>query len=238
MTTEEMFQYFVFYIMPPAVLVFGLVGNSFGFAVLMRKKLKNIGPCNTYKYLFASDMIYLLQLLINYLANGYSIDLQVMSGLACKLINYFNFTFSGNSPWLLVYISVEKFISIIYPTRRFFIRKKKTQLVYFIILLTINFVYYIPISFFFDIISYNQSNVSSLVCTYNSLSSQDIATYLSLLNRTVIPFSLMMLFSILLIYSIFKSRNRVLSTMVESRRLKRDIRFAFSSFFLNVTFIY
>lgn len=237
MGAEEIFQYFVFFIMPPAVLIIGVIGNSFGLTVLMRKKLKNIGPCNTYKYLFISDMIYLLQLLINYLAYGYEINLQVMSSLACKLTNYFNFTFSGISPWLLVYISVEKFISIIYPTRRFFIRKKKTQLVYFIILLTINFVYYIPISFFFDIISYNQSNVSSLVCTYNSLSSQDIATYLSLLNRTVIPFSLMMLFSFLLIYSIFKSRNRVLSTMSENKRLKRDIRFAFSSFFLNVTFI-
>ena len=38
--------------------------------------------------------------------------------MSCKVFIYFNYAFDAISPWLLVYISVEKLISIGYPHKR------------------------------------------------------------------------------------------------------------------------
>jgi hypothetical protein len=61
---------------------------------------------------------------------------------------------------------------------------------------------------------------------------------MDLINSTLIPFILMFIFSILLIYTIFKSRLRILrlNSAVDRKKLRKDIKFAFTSILLNVTF--
>ena len=63
--------------------------------------------------------------------------------------------------------------------------------------------------------------------------------YLLVLNSHIIPYSLMITYTILLVYSMFKSRRRVVSnyTNRQNRTFKRDIKFAFSSLSLNFIFI-
>ena len=67
MSALDDFNYFVKYIFPIIILTFGLIGNTLGIIVLCNKDLKNIGPRNTYIFLFLSDSFYLLQIIETYL---------------------------------------------------------------------------------------------------------------------------------------------------------------------------
>ena len=51
-------DYFSTFIFSPMVFIIGLFGNTMGFVVVSRKRLKNMGPILIYKFLFLSDIIY------------------------------------------------------------------------------------------------------------------------------------------------------------------------------------
>ena len=111
MNTFNIFEYFINSIFPPLILIIGEFGNILGVAILYNDdKLKNIGPIYIYKFLFLSDVTYLPQAIISYLNSGFLLDPTILSSLSCKFYIYFSFSLDAISPWLVVYISVEKFI--------------------------------------------------------------------------------------------------------------------------------
>ncbi len=85
------FNFFINYIFPLIILVFGLIGNILGFLVILRKRLKSIGPTHIYCYLFASDTAYLVQIVITYLYYAYDVHISVNSSFSCKLWVYLNY---------------------------------------------------------------------------------------------------------------------------------------------------
>ena len=89
MTSYTNLVFFVRYILPPLILTLGLVGNSLGLVILSKKDLINIGPHCMYRYLFATDSFYLLQIIVVNLQFDYNLDLASISNLSCKLWNYF-----------------------------------------------------------------------------------------------------------------------------------------------------
>ena len=64
-------RFFVYYLIAPIIFVIGIIGNTMGICVLLRKNLKKIGPRNMYIYLLVSDWIVLLFIVINYFAYGF-----------------------------------------------------------------------------------------------------------------------------------------------------------------------
>ena len=76
------FEYFSFFIFPPVILVIGLAGNLLGFKTIQRPKMVEIGPRNAYKYLFISDTIYLVQIIVTFLQLSFNIDLTLLSNFA------------------------------------------------------------------------------------------------------------------------------------------------------------
>ncbi len=141
------FDYFVNYIFPPFILLTGLVGNLCGFIVMRRKELTNLGPRSMYSYLFASDTLYLIQIIFQYLEYSYDIYLINASDTFCKIYQYFCFSLCPISCFILCYISFDRYISITYPSRRFILRKEKSQLIFYLIIFIFNSIYYIPIAF-------------------------------------------------------------------------------------------
>ena len=82
----EVWIFILNYVLPPFILVSGLVGNTFGFLVLQKdKNLIKIGPRDTYKYLFLSDSFYLIQIISSNLQYAYNLDITVVSDLTCKV---------------------------------------------------------------------------------------------------------------------------------------------------------
>jgi hypothetical protein len=240
MNSEIAFEFFVNSIFPLLVLIIGMPGNILGFKVLRSKKLKNIGPILIYKFLFVSDLIYLPQIIIVYMITGFNIDITILSSLGCKVYNYFNYFLDAFSPWLLVYISIEKFISIVYPEKRFVLRQNLHQFLYLLIIVLFALFYYIPQAFCWDVINVSETinETEVLQCVYINYELQQVSSYMDVIHRAILPFILMTLFSSLLIRYIFKAKNQIANlTADERKRFKRDVRFALSSFSMNLLFM-
>lgn len=118
----EVWMFLVNYVLPPLVLFLGLVGNTLGLVVLQHPDLNKIGPRDTYTNVLAWDSFYLIQIVVNYLQYTFSINLSSLSVISCKLWNYFNYSLANVSSWLIVYISLERCVSIQFPSWQIFLR--------------------------------------------------------------------------------------------------------------------
>ena len=230
---------FIYYIFPPLILAIGLIGNAFGFGVLLKKELINIGPRDIYRYLFLFDSFYLLQIIGTNLQYTYNLDITVVSNLTCKLWNYFNYCLAPVSSWLVVYISIDRYVSIKYPAQRFAYRRQKTQLKFFLFAVVANMCLYIPVPLYYDLQYYTDNTTTLVVCNFVDLTSSLLISYLDLALRVILPFALMILLSFMLIWTICASRRRIVENFLaeENQTYYKEIRLAFSSILLNFIYI-
>jgi hypothetical protein len=240
------FEYLLAKIFPVLIIILSLVGNILGLVVLIKKKLKleKIGPIIIYKYLFAYGLINSYMIILLYL-HGFEIYLETISKLTCQLMVYYWYVTASILPMILVYISIERFISIKYPNKRLILNKKMNQHCFIIILIVYNLIINSWIPFNCDLIDKRNSTLLKYISNYNPndnfecLRANTNIIYLTTLNTKIIPYSLMITFTILLIVSIFMSRSRVISnyTSIQNETFKKDVKFAFSSLSLNIIFI-
>jgi hypothetical protein len=228
-------NYFISYIFPMSTLGFGIVGNILGFKVMQRPKMLEIGPRNTYKYLFISDSIFLVQIIVTYLQYSFAIDPTIYSKVICKLWWYLNYSLATQSPMLLVYISIDRYLSIKRPALRFLMRKGNNQFIYFIFVFMFNLVYYLPVVYNYRLIETN----STFSCNFNDQYSTELISYMDLANRVILPSILILTFSIFLSIEVIKSRSRILSNFLkeENEFFFKNISLAISSIILDIIYL-
>ena len=95
-----------------------------------------------YIALFIFDLLKFFLIFQPYILFTFNIDIALFSSLICKTYFYINFVFASISPVLNVYISVERYISIAYSVKKDFLRKKKIQLGFSILLVIFNLILY------------------------------------------------------------------------------------------------
>ena len=166
---------------------------------------------------------------------AFNYDPTVIVSIGCKLYNILTYAFDALSPWCLVYISVEKCISIAAPTKRNMLIKRKNQTIFFVCLCFFNFIYHINVPFSFDLLNVENSTI----CFFTNEENHIIIPLMDLVNCVLAPFLLMITFSSLLIAAIFNSRRIIHLNDSEKRikRLKRDIKFSISSLSMNLLFV-
>ena len=242
MNNKKYFQhYFVYYVLPIIIFTLGLFGNIIGFIVLIkRKKLLSNGTRKMYIYLFIIDTIYLIGLLIDYIEISLGYTLSAYSNLTCKLSTFLKYSLANISPMILVYISIERYIDIKYPIQRFILQKNKIQIIYLLIIICLNIVYYMPFSLFINQ-NNNHNNNEIITCGFNDTLSHfdSILSYFDMFNRVLMPFILMLLSSILLVSTIYKSRKRVIQNYnkMDNKIFKKDLKLAFTSLILNFFYV-
>lgn len=241
-----MFDLIVIYIvkisLAPAILLLGLVGNILGLIISTKKRLKRIGPVHMYRYLYIIDSFYLLQIIVIYLQSNFDITIVNSTQFTCKLLIYLNYSFATISPMILVYISAERFVALKHSGSGQ-LRKKTNQLVYLLCVICFNSVYYIPAYLYFDLqlvipLNKNGSN-NTMVCAPIDNAARNLMTSMDMINRLIVPFVLMITFSILLFRLIFASRLRIRLTTSNknSPTLIKDLKVAFSSICLNLVYM-
>ncbi len=245
-------KYLLYSIYPPFILSFGLIGNFLGLLIMKRKKMKKIGPVNIYRYLFIMDSVYLCLILEPYFETEYEIDFCTFSSWSCKLYSYLSYLLQVISPMLLVFISIEKLISIRFQKKKMILRKYTVQLFYFLSIMLFSSLFYLPVYHVYELSSHlvsqntsNLSNSSNLtisvkMCSFIKEEFQEIVSYMDFIVRVIIPFFLMSLFTLLLIITIFNSRKKTSRFKTRSRHnqtFSRDIRFAITSILLNIIFL-
>jgi len=217
----------------PAIIILGLFGNLFGLIVISKKKLVKIGPQIVYIALFIFDWLKFFLIFQSYTLFAFSIDITVFSSLICKTFFYVNYAFAPISPIFNVYISIERYISIAYSAKKFYLRKKKNQMGFIIGLVLFNLILYVPIGINFELTIIKNYTV----CNFVKYFWQEAYGYIDLTNRVIIPSALMIIFSILIIYTIFTSRNRTASNTRANRTFRKDVKFSLISITLNVSYI-
>ena len=127
-------------------------------------------------------------------------------------------------------------MSIRFPTNKF-LKHKYSEFSIIIIIFLFNLIYYIPIPIiFFQVFSNFTVNSNKSMLTSQCPRPLFIYT-MDIINLALMPFFLMCIFSILLIFTIFKSRLKMIRIRSQQnrRKLLKDIKFAISSIVLNVT---
>ena len=145
--------------------------------------------------------------------------------------------FGSISPVLNVYISIERYISIAYSAKKDFLRKKNIQLGFIIVLALFNLTLFAPTVVKVDLIESFVIIENHTVCNFVDFFWQQTYGYIDLTDRVIIPFVLMIIFSILIIYTIFKSRSRMTSNTRVNRTFRKDVRFSLISITLNTSYI-
>jgi hypothetical protein len=219
----------------PAIIILGLFGNLFGLIVISKKKLVKIGSQIVYIALFIFDLLKFLLIFQPYTLFAFNIDITTFSSLICKTYFYINFAFGSISPFLNVYISVERYISIAYSAKKDFLRKKKIQLRFIIALILFNLILYVPTVIKVELQSAIIENLT--VCNFDDYFWQQTYGYIDLSNRVILPFGLMIIFSILIIHTIFTSRMRMTSNTRANRTFRKDVKFSLISVTLNASYI-
>ena len=237
---ENIYENFVYFILPLIIIFLGLIGNLLGLITLFKRQQlqnKEIGPINLYRYIFITDSIIILSFIQVCLDKIYSTGFLLFSIYSCKIIYYFVFSFCSSSSFLLIFILIERYLSIKYPVESNLLRNNKTQFIYLITIFIINLIYWSPVFIYFNIfeIETNKTNETILMCTIEQNEKYKIEI-ITFLNRIILPLFLILFFSILLICNIYKSTRRM-STFYSQRErntFKRDVQLSIISILFNL----
>lgn len=218
-----------------------ILGNILNILIWSRKKLikEMIGFYNIIMSFFNILAIVMLNLLYYPTTLNFQ-DFTTFSNFSCVSIMYFTRVSAHMSSWLHVLLSLDRYLCVVHLNRLKFILKDKQKvslifLALFVFICVIN----LP-NFFFGLtneyiidIKTNKTQVK-IVCTATS-SILLIRNMIVIAFRIVLPLILQMVFSVLLIYKLFKTRVSVAASI--DRDMKKEYRFARLIIWLNICFI-
>ncbi len=232
----DIFEFLVQHLMAPFIVIFGFIGNILGFFLTLRSNKQKNGLILMYKYLFFTNLVNLIFLLVNYLENSFYLNLINLNKYVCRLFWYYDYTCGSVPSMMLVYISLERIISIKRPIYNYFFTCKKYQRIYLVCLIAYNSVFYLPILFFYGIHKdYTKLNsTNSTQCRVGDY----ILVLIDLIN-VLIPAILMSIFTIVLIVSIHRMRTRMLQTFKsESNKvLRKKIQLIVALVSMNISYL-
>ena len=232
---EYYFETFLIATIPTIILITSIVNNILIILVYSRKRFNKLPTRNIWRLLSIVDIFCCLQIIKHLSYNLFEIKLYTFSLYSCKFITYFSY-FSSISAWLHVYLTSERFFSILFPAANFFIRRK--QVIITTLIFALNILFYSQRFFLSGIVTKNNETYCGNILD----SSLRVFMWIDLFNSALIPFILMFLCSMYLTVYVLDQRKRIqkntLSTMQnKNRKLKRDIKFSLTLIFLNFAFI-
>ena len=103
---------------PPFLLIIGTIGNVLSFCVLLRKAMRRTSTYNYLAVLSFTDMLVLyVGLLRLWVGELTGVDIRDESDWSCKIISMAGYTVSVYSVWLLIAVTVERYIVTVHSLR-------------------------------------------------------------------------------------------------------------------------
>jgi hypothetical protein len=235
----------VIFFLYPLIVLIGTLCNALAFIIFSRNKFKNSIFSTYFRYLTLNDTVSLLFLSLNkFLILKFDLYIGEISDMFCKLIGFSAYGIPAISSWILVIISFDRMINISF-TQRFLFRKcVKFQVTTCIGIFLFNLTYYGHL--FFSELYYttqydNVTNMTTQVVFCSAYETTHILSWSDLFNSTLIPFTLMIITTIITLKSLFKQRSKVKYTSVKSSNQNKiskskDAKFACTSIALNIMF--
>lgn len=235
----QVFNYFSLIIVP-----LGLIGNLLMFTIYSQPSLSKLPVSINYRVISIVNIYITLNWIRIFSIFQYNFYWGNRSTFWCKIVTFSVYTAGPISVWCMVAASVDNFISIVYPKRFAFTRHRSYALLVVSFIIIYNILFYAQMLVSFDLRAVNSSsgNMSALVC-YSPL--ENMTNIMDLINTSLVPFTIMITFSILTFVGVLKSRARMLKsssaaqtgTVVFSRSHSRDIKFGVTLITLNIIFV-
>jgi hypothetical protein len=222
-----------------------LVGTILGMMIFSRKKLNKFPMRRVYTFLFVMDAFYLIKMVIQKTFAHTSIgSLKYLSNFACKLILYTNFMMCPVSSWLLVAISIERCLTIVFGNRIQILKNKKFEISLIALVIIYNCLLYTPFLAYQELqqslTNSTDSNETQIEynCEFTSIEYIQTFYLMDMINSTLAPYGIMLVSSIILIVFVVKSRIRVrhLENRKEKKSLMKEIRFGMTVLLMNFFF--
>jgi hypothetical protein len=219
----------------PAITLIGLITNSMSLIIFSRKRFRGTIFSTYFRIYLVIEITKLIFPINKMFELNLGMYFHLISDFCCKLRRFFsNCNFAITSSFLVV-ISIDRYLSIAYPTKFLFRKKGLFQLIISFFIIGVNCCIYIPFSLYFlKEIRKNVTN-QTVVISYECASVISLIKFINLFQEFAIPFILMFLFSSLTIKTVFNSRRS--SSNNSSVVKSRDIKFAVSSISINILFL-
>ena len=218
-------EVFIKWVLKFLILAVGLVGNSLSLVIFTDQRVKYKFPNRSiYITLSIVNTFYLVFLRIDFILYYFNYDLRSVSSISMKISRYLSISLAPITAWMNVFNTLDSLILFRYP------QFQMPRILIIILIIAYNLVYYTPI------LNYTQLLNQTITETSTSLIDKNTETLLftmDLVNSTVLPFIFMLLFSIMLIKTMFKLN---LITDSDRSRIINNIKLAFSAIMINLTF--
>ncbi|XP_060081567.1 probable G-protein coupled receptor 139 [Ylistrum balloti] len=115
-TAFRVHKYLLLYV-PPVMIFIGTIGNILSLAVFRAYR----GKVSTYTYLGALAIMDFLVIYIGllrlWIAQLSDFDIKDQSNWTCKMVNFLGYVCSDSSVWIIVAVTVERYIAVCYPLK-------------------------------------------------------------------------------------------------------------------------
>lgn len=215
----------------------GFVGNILAFFVFSRKPLRKQSYSFYWKIMIISDCIVLLHSFRHWANFVLNINIDLFSNILCKINEYQPYVASSVSQWLLVLISIDRLVIILYPNRSRLMKKRYFQAILVAFIIAFSMLINIQLPFNYQLQSIGNGKNSSriqLVC-YLPDNFEVNSNYLVMINFILPNIVINNILDVVLICFITSSRRTVRKRVqINFASVNRDIKFAISSIALNV----
>ena len=108
----------------PVITFIGLITNTFTLAIFSRKKFRKTIFSTYFRFYVAIQTLNLIMPINKFLEWNFDIFFSLFTDFTCKLTFYYSNTNHAIAGWLLMIISFDRYLSIVYPAKLFIFRKK------------------------------------------------------------------------------------------------------------------
>lgn len=217
-----------------SIIILGLVGNVLMFLVYHQGSSLRRLSVSIYFRCFA--VLCALQNIYNFLLIQDLTQFADNSEFLFKIKNYLISLINPILIWLEIVASFDRFLTIVYPMKFTFIRRRLCQYLCILIVVFCNMAYYSIILFKSRRIRYEEGeNLDSVTSLSSLLGIMDF------LNSLAVPFLLMTVLSAVTFVGVRRAHRRIRQSMRtddSSRRTSRNIKFGVTMISLNLTFFF
>ena len=185
-------------------MLIGIFGNLISILIFSNKVFKNISTIVYFKCICILNIIMMV-----YLPYGVAPIITDLTNVTCKIYEVLNAFFPGIKSWVLAFCSLDRLIFVLSPHKFQFKNKLKFQLSAIFVISTVVAVITVPYGYFFTIA---KTTDNQSVCLA-SLDAKWVQLYFKVeisFFRTMIPFSIMIISSVMIGYKMFKKRRMLL----------------------------
>lgn len=213
----------------------GVIGNSLLLIAYCGKNLRKLPVSVYYRWICLINILVLFNMGADVILSEHNLN----SPVRCKIWALLLYSLGPTSIWTEVVVSLDRLVNIIYPKRFRIFSQRVFQIPTILIILAANlslysYVIFSTIVIYSDNFADNSTNLTN-IC----LAGDKVTSWIDFGNVTI-QFSVMLVISLILITSVWKSRRRLRDHMPEKRHHTnsiRDLKFAVTTLSLNFVFL-